>query len=128
MPKLIDNLYAARFATLLYMDWSKWDAYKQGVIDASGTVVKEPKTPSETKSWTYLHRLAANIKKLIETVPGGKSKIGKLVATYALFREDSTDEIIYETFDPNVWLSSVEMIQESYQFPEFREFVKCDNL
>lgn len=124
MPKLIDNIYAARMAALLYLDWSQWDAYKKGIIDRSGNQIKQAVTSAETTAWTYFHRLAANLKRLIETVPGGKSKIGKLIAAYALYKEDTDDEELLEHFDSSKWLDASTMVGESYQIPEFREYLK----
>jgi hypothetical protein len=123
MPKLIDNVYAARMAALLYLDWSQWDAYKKGVIDRHGNQLKPAESPDETKAWTYFHRLAANIKRMIETVPGGKTKIGKLVAAYALYKEDATDEEILDSFEETKWLETAEFL-ESYELPkEFKTYI-----
>lgn len=124
MPKLIDNVYAARMAALLYLDWSKWEAFKKGIIDRSGNQIKEPTTPPETAAWTYFHRLAANLKRMIETVPGGKSKIGKLVAAYALFKEDTDDQTLFESFDTTQWIDAMHFMQEEFIIPKFSDYVR----
>lgn len=107
MSKVIDNIFAARMAVLLYRDWKSWEAYRLGIIDGDGTKLRDPKTPSEESSWTYLHRLATNIKKMIVKVPGGRSMIGKAVAHYALFKESvdvgTSDQELYEQFDLMFW-------------------------
>lgn len=123
MPKLIDNIYAARMASLLYLDWSQWDAFKKGIIDRNGNQIKDAKTPAETTAWTYFHRLAANLKRMIETVPGGKSKIGKLVAAYALYREDTEDQTLFETFDTTPWVDTMNFMTEEFMIPKFKEFI-----
>lgn len=124
MPKLIDNIYAARMAALLYLDWSQWDAFKKGIIDRTGNQIKQAVTPAETTAWTYFHRLAANLKRLIETVPGGKSKIGKLVAAYALYKEDNEDQALFETFDTTPWIETMNFMTEEFMVPKFIDYIK----
>ena len=139
MPKLIDNIYAVRLAVLLYRDWTTWDAYKHGIIDAKGAYLQAPKSPTQEASWTYLHRLAANLKRLIHKAPGGKSLIGKAVAHYALFKEaidpagtdtDDIDKELYERFDelfaPRVFEDGHDHLIEGHYFsvPEFIQFIK----
>jgi hypothetical protein len=124
MPKLIDNIYAARMAALLYLEWSQWDAYKLGIIDRTGKQLKEAVTPKETTAWTYFHRLAANLKRLIEVIPGGKSKIGKLVAAYALYKEDTDDQALFEGFDTTTWIDSMNFVTEEYIIPKFNDYIK----
>lgn len=124
MPKLIDNIYAGRMAALLYLDWTQWDAYKKGIIDRTGKQLKDAHSPAETAAWTYFHRLAANLKRLIETIPGGKSKIGKLVAAYALYKEDTDDESLLESFDQATWIDSMNFVTEEYFVPRFNDYIK----
>lgn len=125
MPKLIDNVYALRMASLLYLEWTKWEAFKVGIIDKSGNQIKEPSTPAEKSAWTYFHRLAANLKRMIETVPGGKSKIGKLVAAYALFKEDTDDQALFESFDTTPWIDTMNFMKEEFVIPKFSDFVRA---
>lgn len=134
MPKLIDNVYAIKLAVLLYRDWKTWDAYKLGIIDAEGNKIADPKSSTQESSWTYLHRLAANLKRLIQKAPGGKTLIGKAVAHYALFREgmeptDDVDDFLLERFD-EFWTriadeKSDHLIEGmEIKLPEFNEFIK----
>lgn len=111
-------------ATLLYQDWSKWSAFACGVIDANGDQVKEPATIAESSTWTYFHKLAAKLKHLIETIPGGKSKVGKLVVAYSLFAEDTNDQKLFETFDTTPWIDTISFITEEFVMPTFSEYVR----
>lgn len=124
MPRLIDNIYAARLAALIYLDWPKWEAYKLGLLDNHGTIRRSPETPKEKAAWTYFHNLAANIKRLIDNVPGGKTKIGKLIALYAMYRESADDQALLEGFDANQWMKQSDTITEEYNLPEFRTFAQ----
>lgn len=87
MARIIDNLLALRILWLLITPIENTEAYKLGLIDASGTRIKKAKTPEENNATSMLHRLVWNIKKFINLVPGGKTKIGSMVAAYALVRE-----------------------------------------
>ncbi|MNB99759.1 hypothetical protein D3C75_470580 [compost metagenome] len=111
-------------AALLYLDWSQWEAFKKGVIDKTGKQLKDAVTPAEQAAWTYFHRLAANLKRLIETIPGGKSKIGKLVAAYALYKEDTDDQSLFEGFDTATWVDSMNFVTEEYIIPKFNDYIK----
>lgn len=85
--RLIDNLLALRILWLLVTPFENTDAYKLGLIDAEGTRIKKAKTSEENNATSMLHRLVWNIKKFINLVPGGKTKIGSMIAGYALVRE-----------------------------------------
>ena len=85
--RIVDNLIALRILFLLITPFEQTDAYKLGLIDADGTRIKKAKTPEETNATSMLHRLVWNIKKFINLVPGGKTKLGSMVAAYALVRE-----------------------------------------
>ncbi len=89
MSKLVDNLIAWRILRMLVTDWKKFPAYKEGIIDANGNRLKKVKdlTSKEKKSYDYLDRLVFNLKRIIEKLPGGSSKLGSLTAAYFLIRE-----------------------------------------
>lgn len=85
--RIIDNLIALRILWLLITPFEKTDAFKLGLISADGTRLRKAKTSEETNATSMLHRLVWNIKKFINLVPGGATKIGSMVAAYALVRE-----------------------------------------
>lgn len=89
MSKLVDNIIAYRILKMLVTPWEKTDAYKEGLIDRNGKKLKDVKdmTSKEKNSFDYLDRLVFNMKRLIEKLPGGKSKLGSLTAAYYLIRE-----------------------------------------
>jgi hypothetical protein len=66
------------------------DAYKLGIIDEKGSVLKklkDLKTTEEKDAYNYLHRLIFNVKRLINKLPGGESNIKNLVAAFFMFKE-----------------------------------------
>ena len=84
-----DIAYTFRFIRMMVMNWTDWDAYKEGVIDENGKRNRNVKldTPQKTASWTPFIRLAANIKRLTSKIPGGGTKLGSFAAALYLIKE-----------------------------------------
>jgi len=90
----LDTWIVYRFIRLLVTPFDETDAFKLGVIDSNGKLkIKSGKmTDEQQKSYTLFYRLVFNIKRLIEKIPGGKSKIGTYAAALFLLREQMGDE------------------------------------
>lgn len=82
-----DTFYAFRFLKLLVTPWRDTEAFKIGVIDENGTRLKKPTTPEEKSAYTYFHRLVFNIKRLMEKVPFGKTRLASFAAALYLIKE-----------------------------------------
>jgi hypothetical protein len=94
MGRAIDVLITYRIIKMLITPFEKQDAYKYGIIDKNGKVLrktKELKTAKERDSYTILHRFVFNLKRLINVIPGGKSKIGTYAAALGLLLKESKD-------------------------------------
>lgn len=90
MGQLIDNLIAFRILYLLTKPWQKTEAFRLGIIDKDGKVLKhtdELKTQEEKDAFTYLHKLVFNLKRLLAKLPGGSTMLASLVAAYFLIKE-----------------------------------------
>tara|TARA_A100001037_G_C15006355_1_gene569570 strand:+ start:38 stop:643 length:606 start_codon:yes stop_codon:yes gene_type:complete len=86
----IDAFITFRFLKLLVTPFNKTEAFKLGIIDERGKVLRKYKTLAkieERNSYTILHRLVFNIKKLIEKLPGGKSRLASYAAALFLIKE-----------------------------------------
>jgi len=84
----MDLYFVYKFAKFIALPWEEWPAFKLGIIDDAGNVIKRTRTSSEEKNnYTLFHRLLRKLKQLLEKVPGMKSKFGKAVAAYFLFKE-----------------------------------------
>lgn len=88
MPQLIGAFVAYKLIKQLSLDWEEWDAYKLGLIDNKGNTLKKAKTKEEKDSMDYSLRLVKNVKKLIERLPFGKTRLGTLAAAMYLLKED----------------------------------------
>ena len=108
MGQAIDLFVTYRFIKLLVTPFEKTDAYKLGIIDEDGKRTLEPgtnkptmlRTIEERNSYTVLHKLVFNIKKIFEKVPGLRTKLGTYAAALFLlkdtFRESVDDPDVFE--------------------------------
>ena len=101
MGRAIDLFVTYRFIKLLTTPFEKTDAYKMGVIDADvNRTDKKLYTEKEQKSYTILHKLVFNIKKIFGKVPGLRTKMGTYAAALFLlkdtFKEHVEDPQVFE--------------------------------
>jgi len=84
-----DLTYTFRFIRMMVMKWENWDAYKLGIIDEKGKRQKSVKLDSSDKksAYTPFIRLCANIKRLVQKIPGGGSKLGSFASALFLIKE-----------------------------------------
>lgn len=90
MSRIIDNLIAFRILQKLVRPFDQTDAYRLGIIDDKGkNLIKSNSftTSEQRDAYTYLDRLVFNVKKLINRLPGGESKMKNLVAALFLVKE-----------------------------------------
>ncbi len=117
MVAVVDNLIAIRIIYLLVQPFNQWEAYKEGIIDENGDRTEKP--VGDSTDWTMLHRLVSRLKKLLGTIPGGKSVIASVAAAYLLVREcverDIEPELLEEYFDAAINSGEV-MTIETYAF------------
>lgn len=87
-----DLFYAYRFIKLLVTDWDKTEAYKLGIVDEDGKVLKKSsqlKTSDEKSAYTVFHRLVFNIKRLLNKLPFGKTKLASWATALFLIKEET---------------------------------------
>lgn len=99
-----DLVYAFRFLRLLTTPFNKTEAFKLGIVDANGKVLKkgrELKNPDEKAAYTVFHRLVFNLKRLLSKVPGGKTVLGTYAAALYLIKEHTgmSDEAIQKQLE-----------------------------
>jgi hypothetical protein len=84
-----DFFYTLRFLRLLTTPWNKTNAFKEGIIDDKGKVIKKPETSKERAVYNTFHRLVYNLKRLLNKVPFGKSTVASYAAALFLIKEES---------------------------------------
>jgi len=88
--QIVDTIVAFKFLKLMTQDFDKTDAFKLGIIDKDGKVLKKRKDlkrGAEKDAYTIFHTLVWNIKKILKKIPLMKSKLGSYVASLFLLKE-----------------------------------------
>lgn len=88
--RAIDLFVAYRFLRILTTPWEDQDAFKFGIIDDNGKLLRRAstlKTDEEKKSFTLLHRLVFNLKRILNKVPLVRSKIGTYATALFLLKQ-----------------------------------------
>jgi hypothetical protein len=87
---IVDLFLVYQFIRRLVTPFKEWDAYKLGIIDDKGNVLikkKNFKNAQQTKAFGIFDRLVLNLKKLLEKVPGGSSRLASYAAALWLIKE-----------------------------------------
>ena len=86
------NIYFVyQFLTKLVKPFKETDAFKLGIIDEKGKVLKKRsslRTKEEKESYTLTDTMIFNLKKLLEKIPGGRTKFASFAAALFLLKED----------------------------------------
>tara|TARA_B100001248_G_scaffold4460_1_gene3249 strand:+ start:196 stop:780 length:585 start_codon:yes stop_codon:yes gene_type:complete len=86
---VVDTVIVFRILKMMTRKWSEMDAFKFGLIDDNGKRIKtkKPKTSEEKNSYTLLHRLVFNLKRVLELLPFGRTRLASYAASLALLKE-----------------------------------------
>lgn len=112
--------YAAfKFLQILVTDWQDQEAFQYGIIDAEGNVLRKAATvtdPQEKKTYTLFHRLAFNIKRILNKMPLGKTKLASLAAALYLIKKEHkipVGELVMENTLATLGVPSHKLLAES---------------
>lgn len=89
--KWMDLLYLYQFIRRLTTPFDKTEAFKLGIIDKDGNVLRKRNTlttPEEKNAYTYFDTLIFNLKKLLGKLPFGKTTLASFIAGLLLLREE----------------------------------------
>lgn len=86
---IIDSAMTYALMKRLVTPFENWPAYQLGIINERGKVLKKRSTLDQEgrRAWGRFDIMAANIKKIIEKIPGGKTRLGSIAAAAFLFKE-----------------------------------------
>ena len=94
--RAVDLFVAYRFLRILTTPWEDQEAFSHGIIDKDGKLLRKQNTlknEAEKSSFTLLHRLIFNLKRILHKIPGVRTKIGTYAtALYLLKQHVATDE------------------------------------
>ena len=90
---IVDTYLAYKFIKMLATPWKKTEAYKLGIIDKKGKRIKSEEADDAARrsgsKYTNVHKVIFNIKRLINKLPGGKTKLGGAAAAIWLLKEEA---------------------------------------
>ena len=117
--RAIDLFVAYRFLRILTTPWDEQPAYEHGIIDKDGKRLRksnELQTTYEKSSFTLLHRLIFNLKRILHKIPGVKTKLGTYATALFLLKQHFADQVeeedtIEATFKK--WLLDNEYVTEA---------------
>jgi hypothetical protein len=89
LNEFIDMVVAYKLIKILTTDFDKTEAFKLGIIDKNGKILKKRSElrGEERAAYTIFHTLIWNLKKLMLKIPGLKSKLGSYAAALFLLKE-----------------------------------------
>ena len=119
------NLYFIyKFLRILTTPWEKSEAFKLGIVDDDGKILKKKrtlKTSEEKEAYTMMHRLVWKLKRLMEKIPFGKSRLASYAAALWLIKEhkfQGTEEQLQEsflTFLETDWKNDALILKENHE-------------
>ena len=112
LSRAADLAYAIRFLKLFVTPFNKTKAFELGIIDEKGKnliKVREFGNSDQRGAYTVFHRLVFNLKKLLEKIPGGRSRLASYAAALYLIKEkdqlnDETVNYILDNIEKNLEL------------------------
>jgi len=119
---VIDNLLAFKILTLLATPFEEMEAFKLGIINNHGDVIKPYSTLTSTKeklAANYLMRLVITIKRLMFKTPNGQWYLKDMTRALFLIKEcyySGNDSSLVENFliQTNMDLITEELLVQEY--------------
>ena len=111
IQRAVDVYYTFRFLRQLVTPWKETKAFKLGLVDENGKVLRKAITPEEKDAYTLFFRLVYNIKRLLNKVPFGKTKLASYAAALWLVHENTqmSKSAVYEGFKAFLEQEGVEL-------------------
>jgi hypothetical protein len=117
--RILDIFLTYQFLKKLTTPFDQWEAYKLGIIDENGKVLRKRRTLGtleDRAAWGYFDIMVANLKKLIMKLPGGKTRIATFAAALLLLREEKgsikSKQLLEEKFNEYLALTEAKMNEE----------------
>ena len=102
MANLVDLYLVYRILRLFTTPFAEWDANKSGVIDDEGNIVvpQDKRTPAQDDSFTKFDLLILKLKRVLEKLPFGKTRLASYAAALFLLKEEKNikEETLEEQF------------------------------
>ena len=123
--RLVDLLITYRIVKLMSTDFKDQEAFKFGIIDKDGKVLRKSSklnTEAEKDSYTVLHRFVFNLKRILAKF-GLKSSISNFATALALILKENQELIKYKSL---IESSIITYLKETNQYEEM--FSRVNNI
>ncbi len=117
---IIDLWLVYSFIRRLATPFNEWEAFKLGIIDEKGNILKKRKdltTIKERSAFGVFDVMILNLKKLLAKIPGGSTRIASYAAALYLIREwnhFSDSSLLVEEISDEEITESVNLIFNGY--------------
>ena len=113
--RAVDLVITYRVIKLLVTPFERQEAFRQGIIDKDGNVLRKfntLKTTAEKKSYTLLHRFVFNLKRILQKVGLG-GRLGSFAVALALLLRENKE---YEQHKILIESAIISYLKETKQY------------
>ena len=113
--RAVDLVITYRVIKLLVTPFERQEAFRQGIIDKDGNVLRKfntLKTTAEKKSYTLLHRFVFNLKRILQRVGLG-GRLGSFAVALALLLRENKE---YEQHKILIESAIISYLKETKQY------------
>jgi len=128
MANLVDLYLVYRILRLFTTPYTEWDAFKTGVLDAEGNIVlpQEKRTQEQNDSFSKFDLLILKLKKVLEKLPFGKTRLATYAAALFLIKEEKN--INAKTLEEQFinYYNDYKLLNEKWS-EKYKRSIDCDN-
>lgn len=98
---IIDTFVVYQFLKKLTTPFSNWEARRAGIIDDKGNILRKRSslTAMEKNKFTLFDLMTLKMKRILEKIPGGRSKVASYAAAMYFISESSSFNEEHPLFD-----------------------------
>jgi len=119
---IVDLFLVYQFIKRLATPFDEWKAYELGVIDDRGEILLKRRnmTKEQRDNWGKFDVLVLKLKRLLEKIPGGRSRLASYAAALWLIKEgeNRSANMLTEESLENELLEYMKFVEENFDFEE----------
>jgi len=117
---VVDLFLVFNFIKRLVTPFTKWEAYKEGIIDEKGNILIKRKDfvkNSQKSAFGIFDQMILNLKKLLGKLPGGQTKLASYASALWLIREqqriEATNYLTEESVEEDLGVALERFLSEN---------------
>jgi len=117
---VVDLFLVFNFIKRLVTPFTKWEAYKEGIIDEKGNILIKRKDfvkNSQKSAFGIFDQMILNLKKLLGKLPGGQTKLASYASALWLIREqqriEATNYLTEESVEEDLQVALERFLSEN---------------